>query len=68
MERTIQDGGRFDRMTGQSANNFLPAKEDIVGIEVYRSRRSIPRELLAAAERKNASVDGSCGAILIWTR
>lgn len=61
-------GGEFSRMAGRSVNDFLPEKDDILGIEVYRSVRSVPRELQIEAERLGGSVSGNCGVILIWTQ
>lgn len=57
----------------RSFNDFLPPREDIIGVEVYQSLRSIPREMKLDMERLGGGNDdgiatGECGAILIWTR
>lgn len=67
-EDMIRDNTEFSRMAGTSANDFLPLKDDIIGIEVYRSRRSLPRDMQIVAERLSGSLDGECGVILLWTR
>lgn len=64
----VRDGGGFSRMAGRSVNDFLPGKDDILGIEVYRSVRSVPRELQIEAERLGGNVSGNCGVILIWAQ
>jgi hypothetical protein len=64
----IRDGEGFSRMAGRSVNDFLPGKDEIIGIEVYRSRRSVPRELQIEAERLGGTLFRECGIILIWTR
>lgn len=67
----MEDEAKPDRIgfvPGESVNDYLPRKEDIAGIEVYRSRRSVPRELQIEAERlgaRDASED--CGVIMLWT-
>ena len=65
----VRDGGaEFSRMAGRSVNDFLPEKDDILGIEVYRSVRSVPRELQIEAERLGGNVSGNCGVILVWAK
>ncbi|MDT8342600.1 MAG: hypothetical protein RQ751_13900 [Longimicrobiales bacterium] len=49
------------------ANEFLPPREDILGVEVYNSHFFIPRELQLEIERFGGGAAG-CGVILIWTR
>jgi hypothetical protein len=64
----VRDDSGFPRMAGGSVNDFLPEKDEILGIEVYRSVRSLPRELQIEAERLGGNVSGNCGVILIWTQ
>lgn len=57
----------------RSFNDFLPPKEDIIGVEVYQSLRSLPRDMQIQLERLGGGNDfgivtGECGAVLIWTR
>lgn len=66
----LEDQARDEQgfFPGESVNDFLPGKDEIAGIEVYRSRRSVPRELQIEAERlgaRDASED--CGVIMLWT-
>lgn len=57
----------------RSFNDFLPPREDIIGMEVYQSLHSLPREMQIQLERlgggtNNGAVTSECGALLIWTR
>jgi hypothetical protein len=61
--------------SGRSFNDWLPDKQDIIGVEVYRSMASVPRDLQIEAERFRPDPErlvrdpqSTCGAILIWTR
>ncbi|MEJ2539097.1 MAG: carboxypeptidase-like regulatory domain-containing protein [Gemmatimonadota bacterium] len=58
-----------DGQAGRRFGDFLPPKEEIIGVEVYRSLASLPRDMQILTERGRRSNEGSvmCGAILIWT-
>jgi hypothetical protein len=60
--------------SGRTFNDWLPDKDDIIGVEVYRSAASLPREMEIEIERwradatRGANFLSTCGVIMIWTR
>jgi hypothetical protein len=60
--------------SGRTFNDWLPDKDDIIGVEVYRSASSLSRDLEIQIERfradatRGANYLSTCGVIMIWTR